>query len=113
MSLLTILSMAIGAATAAIERGTLPNDGVVLYERKLGHDPRFFYTLQIRLYPDGMYRVHSVHSSGHMYRPWWERSEEALLDAVQYLLQYERDYDRADVEETAGAAEATQLLAMG
>jgi hypothetical protein len=112
MSLLKILSMAIDAATAAIEQGALPKDGAVLYERKLGHDPRFFYTQQIRLYPDGMYRVHHVHSSGHIVRPWWERSEGTLLDAVQALLQGERDYDRTDAEETAAAVHAEHLLAM-
>lgn len=91
------------ATNAVIAAADVPDGGLVIYSEKLGYERRFFYWLQMRLYPSWNYGLVWQHSSGHC------RAEDALYqrleDAALALIECKRDYYQADAENRAEAAE--------
>lgn len=102
---LSILAAAVNAVIVALASAVdVPAEGLVVYSEKLGNDHRYFYHLQIRLYPSGQYGLVSRHSSGHCCA---ESSRyHRLEDAALALIRYKRGYYQAEADDRADAAEA-------
>ncbi|MBO0501822.1 hypothetical protein J1C51_23905 [Chromobacterium haemolyticum] len=104
---LSILATAVNAVIVALASAVdVPAEGLVVYSEKLGYDRRYFYHLQIRLYPSGQYGIVWRHSSGHCSAHDFESHYQHLEDAAFALIRDKRDYYQAEADDRADAAEA-------
>ncbi|MDE4928821.1 hypothetical protein PQH03_29665 [Ralstonia insidiosa] len=104
---LSILTAAVNAVIAALASAVdVPAEGLVVYSEKLGYDRRYFYHLQIRLYPSGQFGIVWRHSSGHCSAHDFESHYHRLEDAALALIRDKRDYYQAEADDRADAAEA-------